>query len=238
MVVLETKGLERHFGGLAALGGVNIELRENEVLGIIGPNGAGKSTLINVIAGIYSPTNGRITFRGRDITELPAHRRCRLGIGRTFHLIRPLEGLTLIENVMIGSLFGRGAGLREARRRAEGICEFMGLAQLERDAKKLTALEIKKMEIAHALATQPKVLFLDEVMAGLNTDETAEMIELVRKIHAQGITLGVVEHVMKVIRELTQRVIVLDWGEVIAEGPYGEVSQDPRVISAHLGEDA
>ncbi len=238
MAVLKTEGLTRHFGGLAALTRVSMEFRENEILGIIGPNGAGKTTFINVIAGIYLPTEGKIYFNGRDISEVPAHERCRMGIGRTFQLVRPLPGLTMLENVMVGSLFAKGLGLREARNRAEECCQFLGLSDFSRDISRMTALEIKKMEIAHALATQPQLLFLDEVMAGLNGDETMEMIDLVRKIHKRGITIGIVEHIMRVIRELTDRVIVLDWGEVIAEGPYGEVSNDPRVITAYLGEES
>jgi branched-chain amino acid transport system ATP-binding protein len=237
MAVLKTENLTRYFGGLAALNQVNMEFRENEILGIIGPNGAGKTTFINVIAGIYLPTEGKIFFNGQDISELPAHMRCRLGIGRTFQLVRPLQGLSLLENVMVGSLFGKGLGQREARKKAEELCEFLGLSDITRDITRMTALEIKKMEIAHAMATQPKLLFLDEVMAGLNSDETMEMINLVRKIHSRSITIGIVEHVMRVIRELTDRVVVLDWGEVIAEGPYEEVSNDPRVITAYLGEE-
>ena len=237
MAILKTEDLTRYFGGLAALSNVSIEIRENEIVGIIGPNGAGKTTLTNVVAGIYIPTNGRIIFKGQDITELPAHRRCRLGIGRTFQLARPLGDMNLLENVMVGALFGQGLGQRQARERAREICEFLGLEEVERDVTRLTALEIKKMEISHALATQPKMLFLDEVMAGLNADETMEMIELVRKINAQGITIVVIEHVMRVIKELTQRVVVLDWGEVIAEGPYEEVSTNSQVISAYLGEE-
>ncbi len=238
MAVLKTQNLIRHFGGLVALNGVNVEFRENEILGIIGPNGAGKTTLINVIAGIYLPTNGKIFFDGKDVSEEPAHKRCRMGIGRTFQLVRPLPGLSLVENIMVGGLFGRGLGKREARKKAEGLCEFLGLPEYTRDITRMTALEIKKMEIAHALASDPKLLFLDEVMAGLNGDETMEMIALVKKIHSQGITIGIVEHVMRVITELTDRVVVLDWGEVIAEGPYHEVSNDPRVVTAYLGEEA
>jgi branched-chain amino acid transport system ATP-binding protein len=238
MAILKTEKLSRQFGGLAALSGVSIEFRDHEILGIIGPNGAGKTTFINVIAGIYLPTEGKIFFKNQEVSEFPAHKRCHLGIGRTFQLVRPLPGLSLAENVMVGALFGKGLGKREARKKAEELCEFLGLADLSRDITRMTALEIKKMEIAHALATQPKLLFLDEVMAGLNSEETMEMIDLVRKIHRQGITIGIVEHVMRVIRELTDRVVVLDWGEVIAEGPYGDVSNDPKVISAYLGEEA
>ena len=238
MAVLKTEHLTRHFGGLAALAHVNMEFRENEILGIIGPNGAGKTTFINVIAGIYLPTQGKIFFNGQDISKLPAHMRCRRGIARTFQLVRPLQGLSLVENIMVGSLFGKGLSQREAKKKAKEWCEFLGLSNISRDITRMTALEIKKMEIAHALATQPKLLFLDEVMAGLSSDETMEMIELVRKIHSRGITIGIVEHVMRVIRELTHRVVVLDWGEVIAEGPYEQVSSDPKVIAAYLGEEA
>jgi branched-chain amino acid transport system ATP-binding protein len=237
-MVLKTEDLTRYFGGLAALNRVSIEIRANEILGIIGPNGAGKTTLINVIAGIYLPTEGRVLFDDKDITELSAHMRCRHGIGRTFQLVRPLNDLSLLENVMVGALFGQGMGKREAREKAHEICAFMGIADVQRNVTRLTALETKKMEIAHALATQPRILFLDEIMAGLNTDETMEVIELVRKIHEQDITIVVIEHVMRVIKELTHRAVVLDWGEVIAEGPYEEVSNNPQVISAYLGEEA
>jgi branched-chain amino acid transport system ATP-binding protein len=238
MAILKTENLTRQFGGLAALSRVNVEFRENEILGIIGPNGAGKTTFINVIAGIYFPTEGKIYFDGEDISEMPAHKRCRMGIGRTFQLVRPLPGLSLVENVMVGSLFGKGLGRREARKKAEELCAFLRLSDFSRDITRMTALEIKKMEMAHALATQPKLLFLDEVMAGLNSDETLEMIDLVRKIHRRGITIGIVEHVMRVIRELTHRCVVLDWGEIIAEGPYEAVSVDSRVVTAYLGEEA
>jgi len=236
--ILKIENLKRLFGGLAALGGATLEIREKEVLGILGPNGAGKTTLINVIAGVYPATSGRIFFEGREITNLPAHRICRMGVGRTFQLAKPLEDLTLLENVMIGALFGKGKTLKKAAITAEETCEFVGLRDLQRGISRMTALEIKKMQIAHALSAAPTILFLDEVMAGLNTDETHEMIELVRKINNRGVTVGIVEHVMRVIKELTNRVVVLDWGQVIAEGPYLEVSSDPVVVSAYLGGDA
>jgi len=237
MNVLRTENLTRYFGGLAAINDVNITIHENEILGIIGPNGAGKTTLTNLIAGIYIPTEGRIFFDDQEITDLPAHRRCRIGIGRTFQLVRPLNDLSMLENIMVGSLFGQGAGKGEARKKSLEICDFMGLKEVERDVSRLTALETKKMEIAHTLATGPRILFLDEIMAGLNMDETGEIIELVRKIHGMGITIVIIEHIMRIIKELTNRAIVLDWGEVIAEGPYDEVSSNPKVISAYLGEE-
>jgi len=237
MSILNIKGLTKYFGGLVALNEVNFEVKDNEILGIIGPNGAGKTTLINVVSGIYQAAKGKIIFNGTDITNLPPHIRCRMGIARTFQIIRPLRDFNLIENVMVGSLFGQGNSLREARRKAKETCEFMGLHQFEADINRLTVLELKKMEIACALAAQPKVIFLDEVMAGLSMDETGEMIDTVRKIRAQGVTLCIIEHVMKVIKELTERVIVIDRGEIIAEGAYKKVSHQPLVISAYLGEE-
>ncbi|MCE1206680.1 MAG: ABC transporter ATP-binding protein [Spirochaetia bacterium] len=236
MTKLETANLTRRFMGLVAVNNVSFKLEQGEILGIIGPNGAGKTTFINLVSGIIMPSEGTITFNGRDITYMPAHERARLGIARTYQLIHPLENLNLIENVMIGSIFAKGSSLKEARRKAERLCEEMGLTNLERDTAKLTILEIKKMEIARALANEPEVLFLDEVMAGLNSDETKDLIATVKKIAAERkLAVGVVEHVMGVIRELTNRVIVLESGELIAEGPYEEVSKNPRVIEAYLG---
>ena len=237
MPILKTEGLTIHFGGLVALNRVNLELNKDEILGIIGPNGAGKSTFINVVSGVYPPSSGRVFFDGRDVTPLPAHVRCRLGIGRTFQLIHPLTDLSALQNIMVAALFGRGMSLREARREAAAIADSLGLSGLDRDVSSLTALEIKKLEIARALASHPKVLFLDEVMAGLNIDETDEIIDAVREIRARGVALCVVEHVMSVIRKLTDRVVVLDGGRVIADGPYEQVSNNERVISAYLGEE-
>ena len=219
MAVLKTHEVSKRFGGLTALSNVSLEIRENEIVGIIGPNGAGKSTMVNVLAGIYFPNAGRIFFQGRDITDQPAHQRFRMGMGRTFQLMRPLHHLTLIENVMVGGLFGRGLNQREARKEAKAMCESLGLKDLERDMTRLTALEIKKMEMSRALVNRPKLLFLDEIMAGLNSDEIAEMIGLIKVVRDQGVAIGIIEHVMHVIRELTDRVVVLDWGEILAEGP-------------------
>jgi len=238
MVILKTTGLTRQFGGLMALSDVSIEVNEREIVGVIGPNGAGKSTFTNVIAGVYLPTAGKIEFCGRDITMAAAHEKCHAGISRTFQLMRPLAGLNLIENVMLGAMFGRNFSLAESRQKSMELCKFLNLGNVERPISSMTALEIKKMEIARALATEPKLLFLDEVMAGLNKDETLEMMETVRKIHSQGMTIVIIEHVMRVIRELTHRVVVLEWGKVLCEGLYDHVSSDQRVITAYLGEEA
>ncbi len=236
MTKLKTIGLSRRFLGLVAVNKMSFSMDEGEILGIIGPNGAGKTTFINLISGIIMPGEGKIEYKGQDITYMPAHERARLGIARTYQLIHPLENLSLIENVMVGSIFARGHSMREARRRAADLCGELGLKDLDRDTSKLTILEVKKMEIARALANEPEVLFLDEVMAGLNADETKDLIATVQKIaRERKLAVGVVEHVMGVIRELTHRVIVLEAGELIAEGPYEEVSKNPRVVEAYLG---
>jgi len=233
---LETRGLCRRFGGLLAVNDISFSLSCGEILGIIGPNGAGKTTFINLVSGVYAPTSGRIFFKGRDITTVPAHKRAQLGISRTFQIIHPLENLDVLENVMIGFIFSRRMGLREARRSAEELCESLGLSGLARDVSQITMLELKKMELAHALANGPSILFLDEVMAGLNVDETKELVALVQRItRERNIGVGVVEHVMSVIRDLTHRVIVLQAGEILAAGPYEQVAKNPRVIAAYLG---
>ncbi len=236
MTKLTTTDLTRRFMGLVAVNKVSFSMDEGEILGIIGPNGAGKTTFINLVSGIIMPSEGKVEYKGQDITFMPAHERARLGIARTYQLIHPLENLSLIENVMVGSIFARGHNLKEARASSEALCAELGLKDLDRDTSKLTILEVKKMEIARALANEPEVLFLDEVMAGLNSDETKDLIATVQKVAKERkLAVGVVEHVMGVIRELTHRVIVLEAGELIAEGPYEEVSKNRRVIEAYLG---
>ncbi|TFG85385.1 MAG: ABC transporter ATP-binding protein [Spirochaetales bacterium] len=236
MSKLSTSGLTKAFSGLVAVNAVSFAMEEGEILGIIGPNGAGKTTFIHLVSGILMPTSGSVTFKGQDITYAPAHKRSRLGIARTYQLIHPLENLKVIENVMIGAVFSRNRSLKEARRESMEICAELELDRLDRDTTQLSILEIKKMEIARALANEPEVLFLDEVMAGLNSDETKQMIAMIQRIaRERRLAVGVVEHVMGVIRELTQRVIVLEAGELIAEGPYETVSKNPRVIEAYLG---
>jgi branched-chain amino acid transport system ATP-binding protein len=233
---LETRALTKRFGGLVAVNDVSFGLARGEILGVIGPNGAGKTTFINLVSGVYPPTSGSIRFGGRDITGMPAHKRAALGIARTFQLIHPLENLDVLENVMLGFLFARRLSQKEARREAEALCDSLELGGFHREVSQITMLETKKMEIAHALACRPQILFLDEVMAGLNIDETRALIGLVRAIASErNIGMGVVEHVMAVIRELTHRVIVLEAGEIIAEGPYEEVVKNPRVLEAYLG---
>lgn len=236
--ILRTEKLSRHFWGLAALTDVSFELKQGEILGIIGPNGAGKTTLVNVLTGIFPPTNGNIYYDNNDISLLPAHMRCRIGIARTFQISRPLADLSLLENIMTGALFGRGMTHHRAASKAAEVCDFMGLIDPQKPVSKLTALEIKKMEVARALSSEPKILLLDELMAGLSTDEADEIVDLVRKLRSNGVSICIIEHVMRIIATLTDRVIVLEWGRKLAEGPYGEVSHNPAVIKAYLGEDA
>ncbi|MBB6482531.1 ABC transporter ATP-binding protein [Spirochaeta isovalerica] len=236
MSELRTENLTISFGGLTATNDVNFNIKSGEIVGIIGPNGAGKTTLINLIAGIYYPTSGKIWLDDRDISQIPAHERSALGIGRTFQLIHPLEGLTVLQNVMTGFLFAQKMGLKQAREEARKLCKTLELTGLDRATGEINILETKKMEIAKALATNPKVMFLDEVMAGLNSTETLEAIDIVKQIATErNLAVGVVEHVMGVITKLTHSVIVLDTGRIIASGPYKEVAQNERVKSAYLG---
>ncbi|RKX52302.1 MAG: ABC transporter ATP-binding protein [Thermotoga sp.] len=235
--ILEVENLTKKFGGLVAIDNLSFSVQRGEILGIIGPNGAGKTTLINVISGLYFPTTGRILFEGKDITNLKSHQRCRLGISRTFQLVRPIKEFTILENVMVSAIFGKNLKLTKAEERAIEICEFVGLKRLKIPIDSATVLELKKMEMARALASDPKIVFLDEIMAGLSVDETNEMIDVVLKMNEHGKTIVVVEHVMSVIRRLTHRVIVLDRGKMIAEGSYEDVSHQPAVISAYLGEE-
>jgi branched-chain amino acid transport system ATP-binding protein len=239
MSILTTHDLTKRFGGLVAVQDLSFEMNEGTITGIIGPNGAGKTTFINLVTGIHLPTSGTIQFDGQDITTAPSHLRSKMGIGRTYQLIHPLEDLNLRENVMTGCIFTQNATVREARKMAAELCDLVGLARIDRPVSQLTILEVKKMELAHALGTNPRVLFLDEIMAGLNVDETSQMIETIRTVaHERNLAVGVVEHVMSVIKELTHHVEVLENGRIIASGPYEQVSENPQVIEAYLGAEA
>ncbi|MEN3009162.1 ABC transporter ATP-binding protein [Pseudothermotoga sp.] len=237
-MLLRTENLTKRFGGLVAIKSVNLQIQPGEILGIIGPNGAGKTTFTNLVSGVLYPTEGRIYFHEKDITFTPAHLRARMGIARTFQLVRPLRDFTALENIMVSFLFAKGKSLSEARKSAVHVCELVGLDKPDRKPDKLTVFEMKKLEIARALACEPKLLILDEVMAGLNYEEMEHMIQLVRHLRQKGLTICVIEHVMSVINQLTDRVVVFDRGEIIAEGSYQEVANDPKVVSAYLGEEA
>ncbi len=237
MTILNLTGVSKWFGGLQALTDVNLDLPEGQVLGLIGPNGAGKTTLFNVIDGIYKPEEGRITFRDRDITgENPFHL-ARMGMARTHQIVRPLNELTVRQNVMAGACFGREyKGLNEAGKIADEVMEFVGLRKHSGQlASSLNIAEKKRLELARALAARPFLLLLDEVLAGLNPSEIAIMVEAIRGVRDQGVSIIMIEHVMQAILNVSDRIFVLNFGQQIAEGPPEEVMNDKQVIEAYLG---
>ena len=235
--MLTLEHLTKRFGGLTAVKDVSFAVAQGDLLGIIGPNGAGKTTLFNLIAGYYRPEEGRILFEGRDVTGLPAHAISRLGLTRTFQIVKPFGNLSVADNVMIGALT-RLQRVRDARVEAERVIALCGLGP--HAAARARALPIglrKRLEVARALATRPRLLLLDEVMAGLNPTELGGIIELIRRLHADGLTLIVIEHIMAAMMRLAQRIVMLHHGEKIAEGAPREIAADRRVIDAYLGEE-
>ena len=237
-VLLRTENVVKRFGGLVAVNQVSFELYEGEILGLIGPNGAGKTTLFNCINGIYRPEEGRIFFRGTDITGWSPSRLAHMGMARTFQIVRPLAELTVRENVMVGAAFGeKRLPLSQAARVADEVLAFLGLSdRADQLAGSLNVAQKKRLELARALASQPRLLLLDEVLAGLNPTEVDEMVETIRRIREQGITILMIEHVMRAIMNLSDRILVLDFGELIAEGTPEEIAQNERVIKAYLGD--
>jgi branched-chain amino acid transport system ATP-binding protein len=235
--ILELAGVTKRFGGLTAVSDVRFTVPTGELLGIIGPNGAGKTTLFNVISGYYRPEAGRIVFAGHDVTGLPPHQICRLGLTRTFQLVKPFGNLSVIDNVMIGALT-RLPTVSSARLEAERVVESCGLASHAGSHARTLPIGLRKrLEVARALATRPRLLLLDEVMAGLNPTELTGMIELIRRLHADGLTLIVIEHIMAAMMRLARRIVVLHHGEAIAAGSPAEITQDRRVVDAYLGEE-
>jgi branched-chain amino acid transport system ATP-binding protein len=236
-IALAVRSLSKDFGGVRAVDGVDFDAEEGSVLGLIGPNGAGKTTVFNLVSGYLSPTRGTISLFGKDVTGLRPFALARLGVSRTFQVVRPFPRLSVLENVMVGAFLHHKAAA-EAEHHALAVLTRLGLArQAEMPASALTLAARKRLEIAKALAVQPRLLLLDEVVAGLNPSEVTATIELIRGIRQSGVTIVIVEHILKVILGLCDRVVVLDHGRKIAEGTAPEVAANPEVISAYLGSD-
>ena len=237
---LALENVTKRFGGVAALDRVTFSVAEGEILGIIGPNGAGKTTLLNCISGVYRLDSGDIRWRGTSISGMASHKVARLGIGRTFQVVKPFGSMTVRENAAVGALFGSAEARlhpKEAFERADEVLELVGLGSKARlSVTALTIPDRKRLEVARAVATRPRLLLLDEVMAGLNHVEIDEALEMVRAVHATGVTVVLIEHVMRVIVGLCHRAVVLDFGQVLADGQPEVVLRDDRVIQAYLGE--
>jgi branched-chain amino acid transport system ATP-binding protein len=237
-ILLQVQGVTKRFGGLLALMHVTFDLPEGQILGLIGPNGAGKTTLFNTINGVFKPEEGRIVFRGQDVTGKKPYHLSKLGMARTHQIVRPLNELSVRENVMAGACFGHeNQSLSQAALIAEEVMEFVGLAaRADQLAGSLNVAQKKRLEMARGLAAHPHLLLLDEVLAGLNSSEIDAMIQTVLKIREQGVTIFMIEHVMKAVMNVSDRIIVLDYGQQIAEGSPQEIVNNPRVIEAYLGD--
>jgi len=241
MPILEGKGVTKYFGGLAAVSDVDFIVEEGEALGLIGPNGAGKTTLFNLISAALVPKPGTIRFKGENITGLKPYKICRMGVARTFQSVKIFANMPVLDNVVLGSYFGTSTNMSsaDAVREAAEILEFVGLSEVKATpAKDLTLANQKRLEVARALATNPELLLLDEIMAGLNPTEVGQAMELVNRIREKGITIIMIEHVMKAIMNVCERIIVLHHGQKIAEGTPQEIATSKKVIEVYLGEKA
>ena len=235
--LLEVSGVSKRFGGLLAVSDVSFSLAEGEILGLIGPNGAGKTTLFNIVNGVYGADQGTITFAGKDITRISPDKVVHRGLARTHQIVKPLNDLTLLDNVTVGACFGREyLDLHDARKVALEVLQQVGLGdRVNTMARSLTIAGKKRLEVARALAAKPKLLLLDEVLAGLNPTEIAQMIELIRKIRDSGISVFMIEHLMQAIMSLSDRIVVLNLGRKLAEGRPDEVVHNSDVVEAYLG---
>ncbi len=236
--ILQVEGVTKRFGGLQALTQVTFDLPEGQILGLIGPNGAGKTTLFNCINGVYTPEVGTIRFHGEDVTGSKTYDMARRGLARTHQIVQPLNELSVRENIMAGACFGReNHNLHDAGEIADEVMEFVGLAiRSDQLAASLNVAQKKRLEMARALAARPYLLLLDEVLAGLNPSEIGGMVEIVKKIRDRGITIIMIEHVMKAVMNVSDRMVVLDYGQQIAEGTPEEIANNPQVIEAYLGD--
>jgi branched-chain amino acid transport system ATP-binding protein len=237
-VVLSAQGVSKRFGGLQALADVTFSVEEGEILGLIGPNGAGKTTLFDLLNAVHRPDAGRIVYRDRDIAGLRPYDMARLGLARTHQIVRPLNELTVRDNVTVGACFGRrNLGLQDAIARSEEVLERVGLmSRADQLAATLNVAQKKRLELARALAADPDLLLLDEVLAGLNPAEITAMLEIIRLVRDGGVTIVIIEHVMHALMNVSDRVVALDYGRQIAEGTPAEVAENPEVIRAYLGD--
>ena len=237
-MILQTEGIVKRFGGLVAVNHVSLGVEEGEIVGLIGPNGAGKTTLLNVIAGVYKPDAGIVRFKGEKITGLSPEAICRKGIARTFQISQPFPKMSALENVMVAAVFGNRAPIQDSRAWAEEVLEFVKFP-MPKDtlAMNLNTAQLKRLDLARALASKPDLLLLDEIAAGLNPAELMEVTGLIQKVRERGVTIIMVEHVMRIIMTICDRIIVLHYGQKIAEGTPEEIAEDKKVAEAYLGEE-
>jgi len=237
MSILELRGVSRRFGGLDALAEVDLSVQPGEIVGLIGPNGAGKTTLVNVVTGVYKPSSGSVHFNGSKIDGLKPYQISRIGVARTFQVVQPFPEMSVLENVMAPAIYAAGLkNIEEAREKALEKIEFVGLGvEVQTMASQLTLASRKRLELAKSLAMNPQLLLLDEVNAGLNPAEIDKALELIRTIASSGVTIIIIEHLMKVVLSLCNRIVVLHHGALIAEGTPKEITTDPRVVQAYLG---
>jgi branched-chain amino acid transport system ATP-binding protein len=234
--ILSLVSVTKKFGGLVAVNDLSVDVREGEALGIMGPNGAGKTTVINIISGQYRPDRGMVTFKKNKISGLSTHSICRLGIARTYQIPQPFASLTALQNIEIAAMYGKGVGQAAAREEANRIIDLVGLTdKKDIPAKDLVAITLKRLELARALATDPKVLLIDEVGAGLTEEEIPHLLDILKEIRSRGITYILIEHVLKVMMEAVDRITVIDYGAKIAEGTPAEVMENKKVITAYFG---